>query len=84
MPSAVERRLDAHLARTLNQVRRMRQFDLSRKAECEEALKESMEVLQALTMYRGMLKNISEQQAPPTPPSPASSPEYRLLIDHRE
>ena len=61
MHSAVKRRLDAHLARTVNQVRRMRQFDLSRKAECEEALKESLEVLRALTMYRGMLKNVSEQ-----------------------
>ena len=61
MNSPVERRLDAHLARIINQIRYIRQCDLSRPEACEEALAESLEVFRAMTMYRGMLKNVGER-----------------------
>ncbi len=61
MHSAVERRLDAQLARIINQIREIRELDLADEAERERALEESLEALRALTMYRGTLKNVSEQ-----------------------
>lgn len=61
MESAAERRLDAHLARIINQIRQIRQLDLTDETAREQALEESLEALRALTMYRGMLKNVSEQ-----------------------
>ena len=61
MNSPVERRLDAHLARIINQIREIRQLDMADEAAREKALEESLEALRSLTMYRGMLKNVSEQ-----------------------
>ena len=61
MNSPVERRLDAHLARIINQIREIRQLDMTDEDEREKALEESLEALRSLTMYRGMLKNVSEQ-----------------------
>ena len=61
MDSPVERRLDAHLARIINQIRQIRQLDVGDDAAREKALEESLEALRSLTRYRGMLKNFSEQ-----------------------
>ena len=61
MNSPVERRLDAHLARIINQIREIRQLDVADEEMREKALEESLEALRSLTMYRGMLKNVSEQ-----------------------
>lgn len=61
MRSAIEKRLDAHLARIIDQIRRIRALDLADEAEREKALAESLEALRILTMYRGTLKNVSEQ-----------------------
>ena len=61
MDSPVERRLDAHLARIINQIREIRQLDVADEQAREKALEESLEALRSLTMYRGMLKNVSEQ-----------------------
>ena len=61
MPSAIEKRLDAQLARIINQIRHIRELDLADEAERERALEESLEALRTLTMYRGTLKNVSEQ-----------------------
>ena len=60
MNSPVERRLDAHLARIINQIRHIRQLDMTDIESREQALEESLEALRSLTMYRGMLKNVSE------------------------
>ena len=61
MNSPVERRLDAHLARIINQIREIRQLDMTDEDARDKALEESLEALRSLTMYRGMLKNVSEQ-----------------------
>ncbi len=61
MNTPVERRLDAHLARIINQIREIRQLDMTDEDGREKALEESLEALRSLTMYRGMLKNVSEQ-----------------------
>ncbi len=61
MPSAIEKRLDAQLARIINQIRHIRELDLADEAERERALEESLEALRAMTRYRGTLKNVSEQ-----------------------
>lgn len=61
MNTPVERRLDAHLARIINQIREIRQLDMADEEAREKALEESLEALRSLTMYRGMLKNVSEQ-----------------------
>ena len=61
MPSAIEKRLDAQLARIINQIRHIRELDLTDEAERERALEESLEALRAMTRYRGTLKNVSEQ-----------------------
>ena len=61
MPSPIEKRLDAQLARIINQIRHIRELDLTDEAERERALEESLEALRAMTMYRGTLKNVSEQ-----------------------
>jgi hypothetical protein len=61
MDSPLERRLDAHLARIINQIRQIRQLDMTDEAAREKALAESLEALRSLTMYRGLLKNVSEQ-----------------------
>ena len=61
MASAIEKRLDAQLARIINQIRRIRELDLDNEVERERALEESLEALRAMTMYRGTLKNVSEQ-----------------------
>ena len=61
MPSAIEKRLDAQLSRIINQIREIRELDLADEAERERALAESLEALRALMMYRGTLKNVSEQ-----------------------
>ena len=61
MPSAIEKRLDAQLARIINQIRHIRELDMTNEAERERALEESLEALRAMTMYRGTLKNVSEQ-----------------------
>ncbi len=61
MPSAIEKRLDAQLARIINQIRHIRELDLADEAECERELEESLEALRAMTRYRGTLKNVSEQ-----------------------
>ena len=61
MNSPIERRLDAHLARIINQIREIRQLDMTDIEAREKALEESLEALRSLTMYRGMLKNVSEQ-----------------------
>ena len=61
MDSPVERRLDAHLARIINQIRQIRQLDVADDDAREKALEESLEALRSLTRYRGMLKNFSEQ-----------------------
>ncbi len=60
MQTPIERRLDAQLARIVNQIRHLRQLDLMEEAACTEALEESLEVLRALTIYRGVLKNVGE------------------------
>ena len=61
MHSTTERRLDAHLARIINKIRHLRLVNVSDDAGREQALDESLEVLRALTRYRGMLKNVGEQ-----------------------
>ena len=61
MPSAIEKRLEPQLARIINQIRHIRELDLADEAERERALEESLEALRAMTMYRGTLKNVSEQ-----------------------
>ena len=61
MHSAIEKRLDAQLARIIAQIHHIRQLDLTDEAEREQALEESLEALRTLTMYRGTLKNVSEQ-----------------------
>lgn len=61
MQSAIERRLDAHLARIINQIHHIRRINLTDEVGREAALEESLEALRSLTMYRGMLKNVSEQ-----------------------
>lgn len=61
MPSPIEKRLDAQLARIINQIHHIRELDLADEAEREKALAESLEALRAMTMYRGTLKNVSEQ-----------------------
>jgi hypothetical protein len=61
MPSPIEKRLDAQLARITNQIRHIRELDLLDEASRQQALDESLEALRALTLYRGMLKNVSEQ-----------------------
>ncbi len=61
MPSAIEKQLDAQLARIINQIRHIRELNLADEAERERALAESLEALRTMTMYRGTLKNVSEQ-----------------------
>ena len=61
MDSPVDRRLDAYLARIINQIREIRQLDMTDEDARDKALEESLEALRSLTMYRGMLKNVSEQ-----------------------
>ena len=61
MSSPIEKRLDAQLARIINQIHHIRELDLADEAEREKALAESLEALRAMTMYRGTLKNVSEQ-----------------------
>ena len=61
MPSPIEKRLDAQLARIIKQIRDLRELDLADEAERERALAESLEALRTMTMYRGTLKNVSEQ-----------------------
>lgn len=61
MDSPLERRLDAHLARIINQIRQIRQLNMTDETAREQALAESLEALRSLTMYRGLLKNVSEQ-----------------------
>ena len=61
MPSPIEKRLDAQLARIINQIRHIRELDLADEAERDKALEESLEALRAMTKYRGTLKSVSEQ-----------------------
>ena len=42
MPSPAERRLDAHLARIINQIRELRQLDMADEEAREKALEESL------------------------------------------
>lgn len=66
MRTPTARRLDAHLARVINQIRQLRQKDLSNENHRRAALDESLEILRTLTMYRGMLKNVTEMDFAPS------------------
>ncbi len=60
MDSPIERRLDAHLTRIIDQIRQIRQLNMTDTTDREKALQESLEALRALTVYRGVLKNVGE------------------------
>ncbi len=60
MPSPAQRLLDAHLANLLNRLRLIRALDLSRPEERVKAQVEALELIRAVTRYRGLLKNAAE------------------------
>lgn len=48
---------EAQLTRIVNRLEHLKQYNLSIETEREQALRESEDVLGALALYRGILKN---------------------------